>query len=121
MTNFKEIEPNANSAMVVRKINSFRSNYRRELKRVIDSEKSGAGLDHIYKITSLRDQECQVCGISSLEEENILALQLDELGSLVTVTKGAPPDDGPLATLRQPVRRWSRIAARNINRGEKIA
>jgi len=43
----KEIDPNAIRSMVTKKINAFRSNYRRELKKMLASEKSGAGIDDI--------------------------------------------------------------------------
>ena len=39
----REIDPNATRATVTKKINSLRSNYRRELKKVMSSTKSGAG------------------------------------------------------------------------------
>ena len=63
----REIDPNATRATVTKKINSLRSNYRRELKKVMNSVKSGAGSDHVYKpslwyfdeLAFLRDQELQ--------------------------------------------------------------
>ncbi|XP_042215448.1 uncharacterized protein LOC121861627 [Homarus americanus] len=69
----KEIEPNANREMVTKKINAFRSNYRRELKKVISSKKSGAGSDvytpslwYFEDMKFLRDQETQQGGISAM-------------------------------------------------------
>ncbi|KAK3885443.1 hypothetical protein Pcinc_010358 [Petrolisthes cinctipes] len=64
--------------MVVKKINIFRSNYRRELKKVLGSEKSGAGTDDLYipslwyykHLTFLRNQENQEVGVSSIEKED---------------------------------------------------
>jgi len=57
-----------------RKINTLRSNFRRELKKKINSRKSGAGADDMYEPTVwyfndlefLRDQECQNIGRSSI-------------------------------------------------------
>ena len=69
----KENNPSATKLTVTRKINSFRTCYRRELKRVLSSEKSGAGTDDIYvpsvwyfeDLHFLRDQEVQEEGIST--------------------------------------------------------
>nr|CAH7752198.1 unnamed protein product [Callosobruchus chinensis] len=45
-----EIEPNADKAAVVRKINNLRSNVRKEKKKYEQSLKSGASLDDVYHI-----------------------------------------------------------------------
>lgn len=71
----KEIDPKANRDLVRAKINSLRTSYRRELKKVKSSQKSGAGTGDIYepslwyfnKIDFLRDQESQMEGDSTLE------------------------------------------------------
>ena len=42
-TKFKEIDPDANKEKLVKKINSLRSCFRRESKKVKDSKTSGAG------------------------------------------------------------------------------
>jgi hypothetical protein len=44
----KANDPDASIANTKRKINSLRSAYRRELKKLEASRKSGAGLDDIY-------------------------------------------------------------------------
>ena len=70
----KEVEPNADREMVRKKINVLRSAYRRELKKVIESYKSGTGSDNIYEpglwyfkeLDFLRDQEMQIPGTSSM-------------------------------------------------------
>ncbi|XP_063889616.1 uncharacterized protein LOC135116204 [Scylla paramamosain] len=72
----REIDLNATRATVTKKINSLRSNYRRELKKVMNSVKSGAGSDDVYKpslwyfdeLAFLRDQELQQEGVSSLDD-----------------------------------------------------
>ncbi|KAG7154356.1 putative Alcohol dehydrogenase transcription factor Myb/SANT-like-containing protein 28 [Homarus americanus] len=77
----KDIIPTATKATVTKKINSFRTSYRRELKKVLLSEKSDAGTDDIYQpslwfyndLHFLRDQEIQEGGVSTMdsdEEEN---------------------------------------------------
>ncbi|KAJ8940939.1 hypothetical protein NQ314_010531 [Rhamnusium bicolor] len=84
--NLKEIEPGADREMVKKKINMLRSGYRRELKKVTDSYKSGAGTSEIYEpslwyfsdIDFLRDQEIQVPGISTMDDT---VLQETEIGS----------------------------------------
>jgi len=43
----KEIDPRADRASVRAKINSFRSAYRREMKKVKESMKSGGGTDEV--------------------------------------------------------------------------
>jgi hypothetical protein len=71
----KEIDPQANRDLVRAKINSLRTSYRRELKKVKSSQKSGAGADDIYEpslwyyyeIDFLRDQETQLQGTSTLD------------------------------------------------------
>ena len=44
----KEIDPSADINTNKKKLNTLRSNYRRELKKVIASKKSGASTDDIY-------------------------------------------------------------------------
>lgn len=44
----KPMEPDAVRDSVVRKINNLRSTFRKELKKVNDSKRSGAGSDDIY-------------------------------------------------------------------------
>ncbi|XP_050427796.1 uncharacterized protein LOC126837881 [Adelges cooleyi] len=46
----REIEPDANKAVVVRKINNLRSNVREEKKRHEQSLKSGASADDVYYV-----------------------------------------------------------------------
>lgn len=46
---YLQVEPDANRDMVTKKINSLRSSYRKEKKKVQDSERSGACADDVYK------------------------------------------------------------------------
>ena len=48
---FKEKYPTWGREEVKKKINSFRTNFRKEFKKVLDSEKSGAGSEEIYEPT----------------------------------------------------------------------
>lgn len=74
----KEIDPTAHINKTKKKINTLRSNYRRELKKILMSEKSGAGADDIYlpsvwyfeQLEFLRDHEMQMPGISTMDEES---------------------------------------------------
>lgn len=74
-TKLKEIDPDANKEKVVKKINSLRSCFRKELKKVNDSKTSGAGADDTYtpslwyfqELLFLTDQEVPRKGISNLE------------------------------------------------------
>lgn len=45
---FKEIKPDATIKDVIAKINSLKSNYRKELKKITHSKRSGAGAQNIY-------------------------------------------------------------------------
>lgn len=73
----KEINPEANRELVVKKINTFRTNFRKELKKVRQSEKSGAGQDDVYvpslwyfsKLFFLEDQEDNTSGRSTIDIE----------------------------------------------------
>ncbi|XP_050499770.1 uncharacterized protein LOC114330403 isoform X2 [Diabrotica virgifera virgifera] len=49
---YKNCKPGATIGDVRRKINTLRCNYRKELKKIEDSKKSGAGADDIYSPTS---------------------------------------------------------------------
>lgn len=75
---FKEIEPEVNEEIVKKKINNFRTSYKRELKLVQKSKKSGAGSDEIYVpklwyydyLTFLDDQEIPSASTSNLSGED---------------------------------------------------
>lgn len=74
----KEIEPDANRESVIRKINTYRTNYRKEQKKVENSKKSGAGINDVYvpslwyydKLHFIRDQETPRTSQSNLTEES---------------------------------------------------
>lgn len=76
----KEIEPRADRASVRAKINSFRTAYRREMKKVKESIKSGGGTDDVYvpslwyfdELDFLRDQETQIQGTSTMDETEFI-------------------------------------------------
>ncbi|KAG8295247.1 hypothetical protein J6590_083976 [Homalodisca vitripennis] len=73
----KEIHPDANNAVVTRKINSLRSAFRKELKKV-DKLVSGMGADKVYQsklwyydqLLFLTDQETPMTAKSSLSESS---------------------------------------------------
>ncbi|KAF5294809.1 hypothetical protein FQA39_LY00293 [Lamprigera yunnana] len=48
---YREYYPDADKAQLVKKFNSLRTNFRKEIKRIKDSEKSGAGTDDIIEPT----------------------------------------------------------------------
>lgn len=52
LTIYKEIKPNATVKDVTKKLNTLRSNFRRERNKIKSSSRSGAGTDEIYKPTS---------------------------------------------------------------------
>lgn len=45
----KEMEPSANKDLVIKKINNLRSSYRKELKKVKASIKTGNGAEDVYQ------------------------------------------------------------------------
>jgi len=71
---YKLIKPEASIDDVKKKINTLRSNFRKELKKIHDSKRSGAGADDIYQPSSwlfeelsfLADLEKPVDSISSI-------------------------------------------------------
>jgi len=75
---FNEKFPNFTREDVKKKINGYRTNFRKELKKVMDSEKSGAGTEEIYQPTLwyfdalafLNDQEIPAKSRSTLDSGN---------------------------------------------------
>lgn len=67
-----------------KKINTLRSNYRRELKKVLARKKSGAGVEDIYvpsvwyfeDLDFLRDHEIQIRGTSTMDDEDNIPLSV---------------------------------------------
>ena len=82
---YRERYEDATKEDVKKKLNALRTNFRKELKKVIDSEKSGAGIENVYEsslwyydaMMFLRDQETPAPSRSSLDAE----------------TEGSIPDD----------------------------
>lgn len=81
LENLKEIEPCATRDTVLKKINTLRSNFRKELKKVKASKKTGSAADDTYKPTlwyydllTFLDDQCtprpSVNTISSDDGEN---------------------------------------------------
>ncbi|KAF6209213.1 hypothetical protein GE061_014958 [Apolygus lucorum] len=74
------VDPQANRDSVVKKINSLRTSYRKELKKVIQSEKSGTGEDDVYVphlwyyelLHFLKDQEIPRQTTSNIEDTEVL-------------------------------------------------
>ncbi|XP_050303002.1 uncharacterized protein LOC126740877 [Anthonomus grandis grandis] len=73
----REFDVGANKETVVKKINSLRTAYRRKLKKVIDSERSGAGEEDVYVphlwyfdlLNFIRDQEIPRKTQTNVEDE----------------------------------------------------
>ncbi|KAL4705399.1 hypothetical protein ACJJTC_002422 [Scirpophaga incertulas] len=73
-----KIKPRATVEDVKKKINSLRSNYRRELKKIVTSKRSGAGTNEVYVpkswtfkyLTFLQNTEKPVSEISNTEESD---------------------------------------------------
>lgn len=76
---YKLIDPNADRDVVVKKINTLRTNYRREKKKFEESYRSGSGTDQIYVPTLwyyhlfhfLSDQDTPRSSSSNLNEKGV--------------------------------------------------
>lgn len=74
----KPLEPAANRESVVKKINNIRSVFRKELKKVNDSKRSGASEEQVYvpslwyfsELMFLVDQETPDASDSTIEQTN---------------------------------------------------
>ena len=83
---FQEKYPKYTREDVKKKINAYRTNYRKELKKVEDSERSGAGADQVYEptlwyfhaLTFLNDQEIPAKSRSTLTKQTSLASTVDD-------------------------------------------
>ncbi|CAG5000232.1 unnamed protein product [Parnassius apollo] len=88
----KEIEPDANRESVIRKINTYRTNYRKEQKKVENSKKSGAGINYVYvpslwyydKLHFIRDQETTRTSQSNLTKESTEESTIEETEKVET-------------------------------------
>lgn len=73
----KEVEPDTDRDAVIKKINTMRSSWRKEFKKEVDSRKSGAGEEDVYKphlwyykyFAFLKDQEVPRPSVSNIEAE----------------------------------------------------
>ncbi|XP_055625146.1 uncharacterized protein LOC129777318 [Toxorhynchites rutilus septentrionalis] len=70
---YRENAPDADKQDVIKKINSLRTNFRKELKRIRDAEKSGAGAEEVEptlwyfeQMRFLQNQETPTASISSM-------------------------------------------------------
>lgn len=76
---YRLIDANAEKDAVVKKINAFRTNYRREKKKVEESLRSGRGTDEIYEpslwyyhlFDFLGDQDTPRSSLSNLNEREV--------------------------------------------------
>lgn len=88
----KEIDSSADRASVRAKVNSLRTAYRRELKKMKATKKSGGGTDDVYlptlwyfeEIDFLRDQETQIKGTSTMDETETIEVT-DETDDTVRI------------------------------------
>lgn len=75
LNKMKEVEAGATIQMVKNKIDSMRGCFRKELKKIKDSQRSGAGEEDVYiphlwyfkNLMFLKDQETPRDGISSID------------------------------------------------------
>lgn len=63
---YQKLKPNADEAEVRKKINALRTNYRKEVKKIITSRRSGCGEDEVYTPTSWVFHALQFLGNSEV-------------------------------------------------------
>ncbi|XP_022162645.1 uncharacterized protein LOC111028339 [Myzus persicae] len=76
--NLKEIDSSATKSVVVKKINNLRSSYRKELKKVKESTRTGSGADDVYQpklwyfniLSFLDDQDTPRNSRSNIESDD---------------------------------------------------
>lgn len=98
VTKLKEIEPDANKSLVVKKINNLRSNVRKEKKKCDLSMKSGAGTDNVCSPTLwcfnlfdfLGDNDVLSTSFSNLDDEDRSKIDEEETEDTVQQT---PPSE----------------------------
>ncbi|KAK4886555.1 hypothetical protein RN001_002826 [Aquatica leii] len=86
LTKLQELEPDARIEDVKKKINSLRSCFRKEYKKVINSKRSGTGTEDVYKPTLwyfdlllfLKDDEMPRTSIGTDDEDFLLGLSQDD-------------------------------------------
>ncbi|XP_041361956.1 uncharacterized protein LOC121377927 [Gigantopelta aegis] len=79
LAKYRERFENATKEDVKKKFNALRTNFRKELKKVNDSNKSGAGTEELYESTLwyydamsfLQDQETPAMSRSTLGDQNV--------------------------------------------------
>ncbi|XP_066152069.1 uncharacterized protein [Euwallacea fornicatus] len=111
---YKEIDPKADKETVKKKINSLRTNYRKELTKVKASYKSGTNTDDIYvpalwyfnELNFLQDQyipkdECSAI-ISQNEEEGIIDVLVDIHEQNVSEERRRNVKDRPKPNIQRP-------------------
>lgn len=89
LTTYKLLKPEATLDEMKRKISNLRTSYKRELKKVEDSTRSGAGADEIYvsnlwyfdALSFLKDIETPVAGRSNYSVDDA-----DDVESIVIVS-----------------------------------
>lgn len=78
LNKYKEYDGKATKAMVKSKLNSLRSTYNKELKKVKNSERSGAGTGEVYKpslwyydlLSFVRDQQPSVTSVNTMDDKD---------------------------------------------------
>lgn len=79
------IDSNVDINITKKKINTLRSNYRRKLKKVLASKKSGAEVEDIYvpslwyfeDLDFFRDHEIQIRSTSTMDDEDDIPLSVE--------------------------------------------
>ncbi|XP_044750573.1 uncharacterized protein LOC123310925 [Coccinella septempunctata] len=112
---YKKIDPNAHIDSLKKRVNNIKSTYRRELKKVEQSKRSGAGAEDEYipnlwyydKVDFLRDQEIQIPGISTMETEQSERedVENEQEGSLLQNIESEPAPESSTSFSPTPKRK----------------
>lgn len=79
---FKEVHEDATEDFVKKKLNNFRTSYKRELKLVKESCHSGAGADEVYK-----PKLWYFHLLSFLDDQEVVRASMDNISSDAEVSK----------------------------------
>ncbi|XP_049542545.1 uncharacterized protein LOC125955454 [Anopheles darlingi] len=109
----KEFDPCADKNTVSTKLNSLRSTYRRELKKVRDSMRSGIGSDEVYvpslwyynDLDFLQEQENQAPGVTTLEDYREENQEEEVFSEIDEPSRSSLPLSLPASSRKRPAKK----------------
>ena len=110
LSKYKEMFPLASKDDVKKKINSLRNNYRKELKKYLQSMKSGFSTDDIYQPTLWYYNEMSFLQDQESSSDSQSSIRTTRLNYLWTSLECEAPPRSPFTTSRSP-RRVSTVSS----------